>query len=184
MTRRRRLALYAGLGAALLGLIGAGLAVRAAPAAPTASGASVPLPHCDGSSRPDTGLDGQVPVPDRLSGRATQGYSCNLQLVGGVASSASVNFDTYGNCAYFADNPGESRLADGSVVVADVSDPRHPRITDHLKAGAFANPGESLRVNARRCDRNARRSVLIEGVPAGVRRTAQCGCLGPYLMQP
>ncbi|MBV8303436.1 MAG: hypothetical protein JOZ04_04445, partial [Acidimicrobiia bacterium] len=85
-------------------------------------------------------------MPDRLSGRAAQGYSCNLTLVGGVLSSASVNFDTYRNCAYFADNPGQTGLADGSVVVADVSDPRHPVITDHLNAGAFANPGESLRV--------------------------------------
>jgi hypothetical protein len=73
-----------------------------------------------------------------------------LSLVGGVPSSASVNFDTYRNCAYFADNPGESGLADGSVVVADVSDPHHPVITDHLTARAFANPGESLRVYARR----------------------------------
>ena len=148
MTHRRRLVLYIGLVLAVL--LGSGATGMAAPAPRVANVATTPVPHCAASSRPDTGLDGQVPVSDRVSGRAAEGYSCNLALIGGAPSSASVNFDTYGNCAYFADNPGESGLADGTVVVADVSDPRHPQITDHLKAGAFANPGESLRVNARR----------------------------------
>src|SRR3546814_17814489 len=54
-------------------------------------------------SQPETGLQGQVPLADRDSGRNLQGYNCNLKLVGQYqgagASVVSPSFDT---CAYLS----------------------------------------------------------------------------------
>ena len=41
--------------------------------------------RCGPGSRPETGLQGQVPLQDRLNGRSMQGYSCNMELVGQYA---------------------------------------------------------------------------------------------------
>src|SRR3954465_11551436 len=128
------------------------LVVLALPAtAPEAT--AVPRAICRAGDRPETGLQGQVPWPDRVSGRAALGYSCNLREAGGAGAvredpaqqrlSAWANFDTYGHCAYYGDGN------DGTVVV-DVSDPAKPVQTAHLEGGAMAGPWESLRVNARR----------------------------------
>jgi len=151
MPRRRAVVVASGLAITGVSLMTAAFAGSAAPAPAVAQVTTTPPPtHCAPGSHPDTGIDGQVPVADRLSGRAAQGYSCNLRIIGGLKSTAAVTLDTYRNCAYFSDAPGGSGIANGSVVVADLGDPRHPRITDHLTARAFSNPGESLRVNARR----------------------------------
>ena len=151
MNNRRVVVIVTATAAAGASLVAAAFTGVAAPAPAVAAVTTTPAPaHCARGSHPDTGIDGQVPVADRVSGRAAQGYSCNLRLVGGLQSTAAVTFDTYRDCAYFSDAPGGSGIANGSVVVADMRDPRHPRVTDHLTARAFSNPGESLRVNARR----------------------------------
>ena len=116
----------------------------------TAGTQIAPSAHCSAGDRPETGIQGQVPAADRLSGRAATGYSCNMTLVSTLASPSFANFDTYGHCAYFSDNEGGTGIANGTVAVVDLSNPAKPRMTDHLTAGAFRNPGESLRVNARR----------------------------------
>jgi hypothetical protein len=97
----------------------------------------------------ETGLQGQVPLADRLSGRAVKGYTCNLTEVGNHPSTAFANFDTYENCAYYSDTIG-LYSAEGGTIVLDVSDPRKPVRTDYLTAKPFRNAGESLRVNRKR----------------------------------
>lgn len=42
----------------------------------------VPRAQCGPGSRPETALQGSVPVADRASGRSAQGYTCNAELVG------------------------------------------------------------------------------------------------------
>ena len=113
---------------------------------------AVPKAQCQPGDPVETGLQGQVPMADRLSGRAAKGYACNLTMVGEFASRSFANFDTYGNCAYYTDNSGGflGPASDGGGVVLDVSDPAHPVKTDYLTARAMGNAGESLRVNARR----------------------------------
>ncbi len=104
---------------------------------------------CGPGDRPETGLQGQIPQADRASGRAADGYTCNLREVGSYASTSFANFDTYRNCGYYSDTTGLYG-AEGGTVVLDVSDPRHPVRTAYLTARSARNAGESLRVNIKR----------------------------------
>jgi len=133
----------------------AGLAAGGAPAKSPA--------QCGPDDRPETGLQGQVPMADRASGRSAEGYTCNLTEVGFMPSSSFANFDTYKNCAYYSDTIG-AFTAEGGTVVVDVSDPRRPVQTAYLTERAAANPGESLRVNPERGLLVADRYFLAQGV--------------------
>jgi len=110
---------------------------------------AVPKARCGPDDRPETGLQGQVPWPDRLSGRAAQGYSCNLRLVARHQDNGFANLDSYKNCAYYTDNEG-GQVVEGDGVVLDLSDPARPVETARLGARAMGNGGESLRVNQAR----------------------------------
>ena len=124
-----------------------------APGTASAAAQPVPRPACQAGDLPETALQGQVPVADRVSGRAAMGYRCNLREVGGFGAvnndpaheklSAWANFDVYRHCAYYGDG-------NAGTIVADVSDPLHPVQTAYLEGGAMASPWESLRVNGRR----------------------------------
>ena len=123
--------------------------------------AAVPKAQCQPGDSPETGLQGQVPVVDRVSGRASAGYHCNLTVVGGYGApidpthrrvAAWATLDTYGNCAYYGDAAGVAP-APGQpmgVVVVDISNPSRPVRTDYLTSVAMQSPWESLRVNAKR----------------------------------
>src|SRR5688572_4281613 len=111
----------------------------------------VPKAQCQPGDNVETGLQGQVPREDRASGRAAQGYACNLRLVGRHPSNSFASFDTYESCGYYSDNPGAiGTMADTGTIVLDLTDPARPVKTDYLTARAMRNTGESLRVNARR----------------------------------
>lgn len=117
---------------------------------PLAVPGTVSRAHCGPGDRLEPGLQGQVPMANRLSGDAAEGYWCNLRLVGNLPGPAFANFDTYKNCGYYTNNRGGTGGADGVGVVVDVRAPRHPVQTDALTARAMANAGESLRVHAGR----------------------------------
>src|SRR4051794_30063993 len=82
-------------------------------AAPVAHGKSPA--QCGPNDRPETGLQGQVPIPDRATGRSVEGYTCNLTEVGFLPSSSFANFDTYENCAYYSDTIGATNAEGGTV---------------------------------------------------------------------
>ncbi|HEX8083200.1 MAG TPA: hypothetical protein VF529_02855 [Solirubrobacteraceae bacterium] len=131
-------------------LAGLALLVAAALAAAPGSVAQAKSPaQCGPDDRTETGLQGQVPMADRASGRSVEGYNCNLTEVGFMQSSSFANFDTYENCAYYSDTIGATN-AEGGTVVVDVSDPRKPVQTAYLTERAAANAGESLRVHPER----------------------------------
>jgi hypothetical protein len=119
--------------------------------------------QCGPNDRTETGLQGQVPLADRASGRSVSGYNCNLDEVGFLPSSSFANFDTYKNCAYYSDTIGATN-AEGGTVVVDVSDPRKPVQTAYLTERAAANAGESLRVNPKRGLLVADRYYLAQGI--------------------
>src|SRR3954451_9754193 len=144
----------------------AGLAVSIAIAITMLAGADAHAKspaQCGPNDRPETGLQGQIPMADRVSGRSVEGYSCNLTEVGFMPSSSFANFDTYKDCAYYSDTIGATN-AEGGTVVVDVSDPRKPVQTAYLTQRAAANAGESLRVNIRRGLLVADRYYLAPGV--------------------
>jgi len=119
--------------------------------------------ECGSGSRPETGLQGQVPLADRESGRSAQGYSCNLDVVGryGPAEGfegAEWQMAWYGHCAYYDTRLSGTQERRGTIVL-DVSDPAHPRYSTNLTTAAMQNPWESLKVNQKR--------GLLAGVFAG-----------------
>ena len=118
----------------------------------------------------ETGLQGQVPMADRVTGRAAKGYTCNLTEVGLHPSTGFANFDTYENCAYYSDTIG-LYSAEGGTIVLDVSDPRKPVRTDYLTARSTRNAGESLRVNRKRGLLVADRYVLPDLGPFSAKAT-------------
>lgn len=113
---------------------------------------AVPQRSCQPGDKPETGLQGYVPPADVASGRAAQGYSCNMELVSSYASdrmSGGITFENYRNCVYY----GASKSTLGGepgVQVLDVSNIKKPVATDLLTTPAMAAAGETVRVNAQR----------------------------------
>jgi hypothetical protein len=87
---------------------------------------SAPAGPCGALDKPETGIQGDVPLADQLSGRARQGYNCGVAVVG-VNSlgerGSNANMAWSDDCAYVA--------GDG-VAVVDVSDPTRPEQVDTL----------------------------------------------------
>lgn len=136
-----------GLGALLLAGVptGASGEVRVVDTVVFPERSAIPQLPCQAGDRPETGLQGRVPPKDVLSGRAAQGYTCNLAEVGRALTTSAASFDVYRDCAYVG-----RELGAGGVHVLDVSDPANPVPTDTLVTPAMLDPWESLRVNAKR----------------------------------
>lgn len=102
---------------------------------------------CRAEDRVETGLQGQVPLVDRVSGRSQQGYNCNLDLVGQwQGDGASWQMAWYEDCAYY----GTAFAGAAGVQVIDASDPTNPVNSTALQTPAMLDPWESLKVNERR----------------------------------
>jgi hypothetical protein len=150
---RRRLAVIAVGVVGLLALPGSAAFGRADPRRTVFEG-PVPRAQCGPGSNPETGLQGQAPLEDRESGRSSQGYTCNLDLVGryGPAEGfegAEWQMAWYGHCAYYDTRFSGAQQHRGTIVL-DVSDPAHPRYATHLTTAAMQDPWESLKVNQAR----------------------------------
>lgn len=105
---------------------------------------------CNAHDRTETGLQGQVPLVDRVSGRSQQGYNCNLDLVGQwQGDGASWQMAWHDDCAYYGTRGDTSRENPG-VVVIDASNTSNPRPSAYLSTAPMIDPWESLKVNDRR----------------------------------
>jgi len=114
----------------------------------------VPRAQCGPGSRPETGIQGEVPVADRHSGRSAQGYDCNLGVVGRYGpeegfEGASWQMASFGDCAYFGTRFDGSQHRRGTQVI-DASDRAHPKLAGNLTTTAMQNPWESLKVHEAR----------------------------------
>lgn len=107
----------------------------------------VPRAHCGPGSRPETDIQGRVPIDDRESGRAYEPYTCNAELIGGYDEvAAQWQMAWFDHCAYY----GTTQASAQGVQVLDVSDPANPQRTATLVTPAMQDPWESLKVNERR----------------------------------
>src|SRR3954471_19737037 len=108
--------------------------------------------RCGRLDRPETGLQGEVPRADQLSGRAEQGYNCGLALVGHVSlQGASANMAWAGHCAYVA-------TTGSGINVVDVSDPQRPVVTATLHGS-----GSDLTIETIAAKQIGSRAVLVAG---------------------
>ena len=130
----------------------------------------VPRARCQPGDKPDAGLQGQVPLTDRVSGRAAEGYYCNTRVVDQHEGRVFASLDAYQHCLYAPDETwygtathlagapvGQTAWAQHSglgaatgvgIRVLDMSD--HLRQTANLTSPIALVPDESMTVNARR----------------------------------
>ena len=138
---------------AALGVASASVAI-----APEVPVTATPKASCGPGSRPETGLQGRVSEADHDSGRATQGYTCNTELLGSLVEPTSEGtyggfkvlrfIDTQGNeCAFYDTTlllPTDIVDAKTGVNVVDMADPAHPEVVTTLVTPAMLSPHESL----------------------------------------
>src|SRR2546427_10038096 len=99
---------------------------------PPALSGPVPKAVCGPHDRPETGLQGQTTLAERLSGDSALGYNCNLELVGQFAGEgASYGFASFDHCAYYGTTNSPLQQHRGTVVI-DASDPTNPQATGYL----------------------------------------------------
>lgn len=109
-------------------------------------------PGCGRRDRPETGIPGDVPLADQLSGRADLGYNCGLALVGHSSlggRGGNANMAWAGDCAYVS--------GDG-IAVVDASDPAHPRHVTTLRG-----PGSDATVETLHAVVAPDRAILVTG---------------------
>ncbi len=108
----------------------------------------VPKAVCGANDVPETGLQGQVPITERLVG--FDGYRCNLELVSQVqGEGAGWQHAWFEDCSYFGTANGDGQVNPG-VVVIDAKDSANPKIAGHLATQGMLDPWESLKVNEKR----------------------------------
>jgi hypothetical protein len=145
--------------------------------AATAPGRATPKVEpqdCGPDALPETGLQGQVPEADQRSGRAAQGYRCNLALVGQTdigGRGANFQMAWLDRCAYVGmvgqafqspPDPVEEGSRSAGVAVVDVSDAGAPQVVGLLQSGVGGYQHEGIEVHQGR----AMLVVQIGGVSA------------------
>lgn len=115
-----------------------------------------PVENCENTDNPETGLQGQVTLVERISG--FKGTNCNLKLLGQYeGNGASWQHASYGDCAYYSQAYTLATLTPASlprpnlrtpgVVVIDMKDASRPKAAGYLQSPAMLDPWESLKVH-------------------------------------
>ena len=151
----------------MLGAVCAGLlaVVMLVPGPATGAWAPDPGPtpraNCGPGSTPETAAQGRVPAADVESGRAREGYTCNMIELSHFGTTGGLKVHRYVDaagheCAYYdstilfpLDVLESGRKLPG-VYVMDMSDPAHPVKTANLTTPAMLSPHESLMIRPRR----------------------------------
>jgi hypothetical protein len=118
------------------------------------SDSNAAAPKCGRFDLPETGLQGDVPRADQLSGRAMQGYNCGVALVGHSdlgGTGGHANMAWAGDCAYVASS-GQG------ISVVDVSDPRNPTLVSTLHGN-----GSDFTLETIAATKVGNRAVLVAG---------------------
>jgi hypothetical protein len=136
-------------------------ALQPAATAPEPPAAATPRARCDGDSRPEPGMQGRVPKDEVDSGRADEGYWCNMTRIGHVGATGGFRVHRYVDkagreCAYydtallFPTNALNLSADLTGVAVLDMSDPRNPVRTQTLVTPAMQTPHESVNISVQR----------------------------------
>jgi len=108
---------------------------------------------CSSDERPESGLQGQIPMAERTAG--FKGFNCNLQVLSATQSAKAPNGERlFQQTAMMRDTSGRTCIYGGGAflehlgtVVIDVTDPSQPVETSYLTTPAMQNPGEGLKVH-------------------------------------
>lgn len=163
-------------------LVGPLAAVALVAAGVPAWSASQPVDaqECGPGDRPETGVQGQVPVVDQLSGRSQQGYWCHLRPVGSNdigGQGGDTQMTWYGDCAYRS-TPGP----DGDeVAVLDVRDPVRPTVVHTVKEDDWSGRGGVLGIHEG-LHVNERRGLLVVPLGTGIWTYDVRDCRRPRLL--
>ena len=114
----------------------------------TATPVPVGTEHCTPGDQPETGVQGEVPAADQLTGRSRQGYACNIRSVadndlGG--NGGDIQLTWFRTCAYQLVPKGDTG-SDG-VAVLDVRTPTTPKLMGILREPAWAGRGGVLGIH-------------------------------------
>lgn len=94
--------------------------------------------RCGELDHPETGVQGDVPLADQLSGRAAEGYTCGLSVIGANTlggRGGNANMAWVDDCAY---------VTGAGVAVLDVSDPTAPQHVTTLHGPGSDNTIETI----------------------------------------
>jgi hypothetical protein len=147
------------IGLALLSAVAASPARAQTPAEPPANPA--PPANCGPGSKPEPAIQGRVPKEEVDSGRAADGYWCNITRIGQIGETGGFRVHRYVDkagheCAYydtallFPTNAFNFSLDLTGVAVLDMSDPRNPVRTATLVTPAMQTPHESVNISVQR----------------------------------
>mgnify|MGYP006137817693 CR=1 FL=1 len=139
--------------AVFVGLVACSRSEAPDPVTPTGAAASSKA-VCGPGSHPEIGLQGRVSGAEHESGRATEGYRCNVEVVGthtipdAIGTVAGFKVERYvdaagHDCAYYDTTlTFPTNLVDGEagVNVLDMSDPANPVLTERLLTVAMLSP--------------------------------------------
>lgn len=163
----------------LLPLVAAGLLATSLPSGASGSATAGGVP-CSPGSRPETGVQGEVPLADQASGQSKLGYDCNLRIVGSNdlgGRGGDTQMTWYGECAYrsTAGTNGDA------VAVLDVKDPRRPVLVRLLEEAAWAGKGGTLGIHEG-LTVSERRGLLVVPLGTGLWAYDVRDCRRPRLL--
>jgi len=105
---------------------------------------------CASGDNPETGLQGQSTVAERMGGSSAKGINCNLALMGQFQGEGAYHAQTWiDDCSYYSTANGAGQQHQG-VAVIDVADPTNPHPTAYLNARSFWQTWESLKTSTAR----------------------------------
>jgi hypothetical protein len=134
---------------------------RAAASAPEPPVTATPKADCRPGSKPEPGLQGRVAKQDVDSGRAKDGYWCNITRVAKLGETGGFRVHRYVDkagreCAYydtallFPTNALNLSRDPTGVAVVDMSNPAKPVRTTTLVTPAMQTPHESVNISVER----------------------------------
>ena len=105
---------------------------------------------CASGDNPETGLQGQSTLAERMGGSSAKGINCNLELMGQFKGEGAYHAQTWiDDCSYYSTANGAQQQHPG-VAVIDVADPTKPTATAYLNARSMLQTWESLKISTAR----------------------------------